>query len=500
MKREKIDSVNNLQADLVIIGSGGAGLAAAVSALEKGVKDIVVLEKRGNLGGNSARAEGLFACESPVQKRLGINISRDEYFKKAMSWAHWSRVNPRIVRAYINKSGDTIRWFEEKGVNFEVTPSQPGQLPFLGADEWHIPTRGPEGRNGARLIKILEKQFKGAGGKLLLNTECKKIIRGRKGEVTGVLAVKGDGEEFRIDSGSVVIATGGFAANTELLKRYCPEYREGIHFDENAVTNIGDGLLIAAEAGAAISDAVGVLKEGPRSNFKGRFPLFFLLSPHTLWVNKKGKRFIDEGAGYMAFESVNALLMQPDCVMYAIFDSTTAQDLTAIFPEEIKRMSHGMPPFASPDEKEIRKIAASDNATFKISDSWEEIADWIRADPVVLKSTVNQYNSFYYRGYDEEFAKDVRLLHPVSKAPFYVIKGIITMIDTTGGIKTSEFMEVLDTKGNIISGLYAAGVIVDGFEGHTYDSEMAGSALGFAINSGRIAGENIARNILGNRK
>jgi fumarate reductase flavoprotein subunit len=238
---------------------------------------------------------------------------------------------------------------------------------------------------------------------------------------------------------------------------------------------------------------VGILKEGPRSNYKGRFPMFFLLSPHNLWVNKKGRRFIDEGAGYMAFESVNALLMQPDCIMYSIFDSATAKDLTAILPEETKHLSSSLPPFALPDENEFRKIADSNTSIVKISDSWDEVADWIGANPVILKDTVNKYNSFYYRGYDEEFAKDVRLLHPVNKAPYYAIKGIISMIDTMGGIKTNEFMEVLDIKENIIPGLYAAGVTVDGFEGHTYDSELAGSALGFSINSGRIAGESAGK-------
>ena len=486
----------DLNAELVILGSGGAGLAAAVTAAEKGIKNIVVIEKRGSPGGNSARAEGMFACESPVQKRLGITVNNDEYFKKAMRWSHWSRVNPGVVRAFINKSGDTIRWLEDKGINFEIPRSEPGGLPCLGADVWHLPAKGPEGRNGGRVIKILDKQFREMGGQLLLNTSAKEILLGGKGEIRGVVASSSDGKELRIETGCLVIATGGFAANKELLRQYCPEYRDEIEFDENSVRNMGDGLLLAKQAGAAISESVSILKEGPKSNYKGRFPLFFLLSTHALWVNKKGKRFIDEGAGYMAFESVNAMLQQPDCVLYALFDSRTAKNLFSLFPEEIKRMSGNLPPFAVPGEEELRRMAAEKNAVIKITSSWEEMAEWMGAEPKILKATVDKYNAACAKGYDEEFAKDKRLLHPVDEAPYYAIKGIVSMIDTTGGIKTSEHMEILSKEENPIPGLFAAGVIVDGFEGHTYDSELTGSAFGFAMNSGRIAGESASGYIL----
>src|SRR4030042_1126037 len=100
-----INSINGLAADIAIIGSGG-GLAAAVAAAEKGVKNILVIEKQGLVGGNTRLAGDIFACESPVQERADIKAGRDEYFRIAMRWAHWSRVDPRIVRAYINKSGD----------------------------------------------------------------------------------------------------------------------------------------------------------------------------------------------------------------------------------------------------------------------------------------------------------------------------------------------------------------------------------------------------------
>jgi fumarate reductase flavoprotein subunit len=129
----------------------------------------------------------------------------------------------------------------------------------------------------------------------------------------------------------------------------------------------------------------------------------------------------------------------------------------------------------------------------KIADSWEEMAGWIGADPEVLRATIDKYNSFCDHGYDEEFAKERRYLRPLNKPPYYAIRGITNYLDTLGGMKVNEHMEVLDEQANILPGLYAAGVIADGFESETYCSELPGSAFGFALNSGRIAGENAAR-------
>ncbi|MFX1563215.1 MAG: FAD-dependent oxidoreductase [Promethearchaeota archaeon] len=112
------------KADLVVVGGGGAGLAAAVAAAEKGAS-VIVLEKRG-LGGNSALAWGIFAAESPTQRREMIDCRKDDCFKLAMDFAHWN-VNPRLVRAFIDKSGNTIQWLEEKGLEFTCIPFYPNQ-------------------------------------------------------------------------------------------------------------------------------------------------------------------------------------------------------------------------------------------------------------------------------------------------------------------------------------------------------------------------------------
>ena len=488
MSPEETAKAKSLEANIVIMGGGGSGLAAAVAASEKGASGIIVLEKQKYIGGNSARAHGLFACESPVQKREMIDCRADDCFKILMNWAHWSRVDALVVRAYLNKSGDTIRWLEEKGLEFELRKVFPNQVPV-----WHNPAG-----LGAQLIRVLTKDCENMGVKLLLRTSGRKILRGTDGSVTGIVAVNEEGKEFEIRARSVIIATGGFGGNLDLLKKYCPDYFDGMRLEATSLT--GDGLLMAAEAGAAIASAVPLLgggrgpdiswgKMGSLGAIAGEF--------YTVWVNKKGKRFADESA----LVSGNAAMMQPEKVTFTLFDDMIRQYMEEkgvlighAPPKLEKAQRQGLPGLK--DELK-RKVEESDGHTVKISDSWDEIARWIGADPVVLKSTVDEYNSFCDRGHDEVLVKDQRYLMPLRKAPYYAIRCSPGFHDTMGGIKVNEHMEVRDTRDNIIPGLYTAGVLADGWETFDYCWVLCGSAFGFAINSGRIAGESAAKFVLG---
>ena len=207
MHSKEISKFENLKAHIIVIGGGGTGLAAAVAAAEKGAK-VILLEKRRAAGGNTALARGIFAAESPVQKRMKIDAERDKLFKIAMSYSHW-KVNPKIVRAFVDKSGDTIQWLEEKGLKFEdVLHYYPNQIPRV----FHV----PEGR-GAGLVKFLVKKCEEMGVRVLYGTAAKKVLTGEKGKVTGVLAATKE-REFRIIGKSVIIGTGGYSGNRELLK------------------------------------------------------------------------------------------------------------------------------------------------------------------------------------------------------------------------------------------------------------------------------------------
>jgi fumarate reductase flavoprotein subunit len=455
---------NTVKARLVVVGGGGAGLSAALTAAEMGASGIIVVEKRRSPGGNTALAGGLFACESPVQAREKIIADRNFLFKKAMDWAHWSRIEPAILRAFLEKSGDTIRWLEEKGLEFNLIRLYPDQQPPV--------QHNPRG-NGAHLIKVLARNCRDRRVQILLQSSCKKIIRGKDGNIASVLILKGD-EEIEIKTGCVIIATGGFSGNHELLKKYFPSYYDGLAL--SGLPLKGDGLFLAAEAGAAIEEYATMLKEGPRFDLH-KWPLMiFERDPSTLWVNKDGKRFIDETTGSHVFESVNAMLRQPDKVSYALFDATIR-----------KTFQEKMPGLENALQVEEGK------GRVKIASSWDDMARWIGAEPKVLKETITRYNVFCRQGHDADFAKEQKYLKPLETPPYHAIKGLAVMLDTIGGIRINERMEVLDKQNNPIPGLYAAGVTTSGWESEIYCSALSASAFGFAINSGRIAGENAVR-------
>lgn len=492
MGSRDIAEARRLQAEMVVIGGGPAGLAAAVSAAEKGVS-VILLEKRGATGGNGVRSVGTFATDSPVQHRANIIATADEFFRKTMSWAHW-RVNPRIVRAFMDRSGDSIRWLEEKGLRFQCIPLYPGQNPLV----WH----SAEGR-GAEVMRVLADECKRLGVEVLLNTPAKKILTGKKGEVTGVLA-EGKGEEIEIATQCVFIATGGFGGNRELLKKYGCYYNENM--DCIGLPHMGDGLMMALEIGAA-TEGLGHLQLGGPTvpdhimlNLGSEpdilpMPLMAVdLQPYMVWVNKKGMRFIGEDVGFNHYESSNAVSMQPENTSYSLFDAGIIQKmneegLLIAVGRYRERYRSPLPPGL---ERELR-IQARTGDRVKIFDSWDEMADWIGADREVLKMTIDEYNTACDRGYDPIFVKDRRYLVPLRTPPYFGIRCKADYLGTIGGIKVNELMEVLDKQDNPIPGLYAGGVDAGGWSPDTYCAELTGATTAFGFFSARTAVENAVK-------
>jgi fumarate reductase flavoprotein subunit len=149
------------------------------------------------------------------------------------------------------------------------------------------------------------------------------------------------------------------------------------------------------------------------------------------------------------------------------------------------------PSFGKNLEKEL--ALEEKKGQVKIADSWDEIAEWIGASPDILQATIDEYNSFCNKEHDRIFTKDSIYLDPLRKPPFYAVRCGVNMLGTIGGIKINHHMQVLDSKFNPIPGVYAVGVDTGGWESDTYNAVLSGSTLGFAINSGRIAGENATR-------
>ena len=484
MHSEQAIDAESIRADIAIIGAGGAGLAAAVAATEKGAS-VVLLEKREAPGGNTALAQAFFAAESPAQERVGIDAPKDVLFKMAMDYAHWE-INPRIVRAFINKSGDTVRWLEEKGLEIEQIPVYPPNI-VIRTFHW------PKGQ-GAKIVELLLKNCEELGVRLYRQTSAKKILMNAAGEVMGVLALTKE-KELKVIARSVILATGGYGGNKELLRTYCSSYTEDIR--SMGLPHTGDGFLMATAIGAA-TEGLGVIQmEGPifQGSRNGRS---ICQEPTTIWVNNNGERFADETTAFNHFESVNALLQQPGKVSYTLFDEQIKQQII----EKIKR---GVLRFrglrnrvniTQPLDLEMELQLEAEKGAVKITDSWDEIARWIGADSKVLKSTIDEYNASCEHGYDDLFLKDRRYLVPIRIPPYYAMRCYPVFLTTIGGIKINHHMEVLNHRDDPIPGLYAAGNDTGGWEPNTYNAVLSGSTLGFALNSGRIAGENAASYVL----
>ena len=234
-----------METDIVIIGSGASGLAAASAAADVGAR-VTVFEKQPSLGGTSNFFSGIFAVESAMQKEQYIAFSRDQAFRSFMEYNHW-RANPALVRALINKSSDTIAWLVERGIVFlEVTINMPD-----APRTYHVVKGG-----GEAVIKTLALRAKEKGIGIKVGSPVKKILK-QKNLPVGVVA-EIDGEDTEVACKAVVIASGGYANNREWIKKYT-----GFDLDENLVLlgntgKMGDGIRMAWEMGAA-HEGMGVL-------------------------------------------------------------------------------------------------------------------------------------------------------------------------------------------------------------------------------------------------
>ena len=499
----------NLKAEVVIIGGGGAGMAAALTAAERGCSKVVVLEKVGSPGGNSALAHDLFAVESPVQKQMGTDARRDDFFKIAMRWCHWSKVNPRIVRAFLDKSGETIGWLLEKGVTFQLGQYYINQSPRV--------RHAIDGR-GAELMRILAKECEERGVQVFTRTPGKKILYGKNGREIVVVAENAEGE-LRISAKSVIITTGGYAGNVTLLKKYCAYYNPETMLNAGVRHNTGDGIELALQAGAATAGLGHIMFHGPHAPlFSEKEPSIdintgkgnqlrvdiskLVWEPQTLWVNKRGRRYNDEGHNLSSFASAFVTAQQPGGIMYSLFDDSIRQNFEAEGlrrPAAYGRVEGKQPLFNGVPlpglGAGLREMAKKYPKNIKIAETLDEITEWIGSKPEVLKETVKEYNEGCKRGYDQIFCKDRIYLLPLLKAPYYAVKGQSFICDAIGGIKINEKMEVVDADDNPLPGLYAAGATTGCWESENYCYELTGHLLGFALNSGRIAGENAVKHI-----
>ncbi|MBI5446663.1 MAG: FAD-dependent oxidoreductase [Deltaproteobacteria bacterium] len=472
---------------VVVAGSGAAGLAAAVTLAEAGFQ-VTVFEKRSTPGGSTNFVEGVYGVESEQQLRRNIEETRDDGFRELMEYSHW-RANASLVRAIVNRSGESISWLEERGVPF-IGP----RADFLGGPPvWHL----IEGF-GVEMVKALVARVLEKGGEIRFDSALKEVVRDPSGAISGAIVEDKQGRRMREEAGAVIVATGGYANNGEWIKKYAGLESGKDAFPVLTFDKDGDGIAAAWNAGAG-QEGLGVLiysVGSPPRAIKPRDHLLGVTAQPTLWVNRAGVRFCDEAIVQNMIHTGNALARQPGGFCFRIFDDGLKEEWAEKGGFNLGNYAPPRTPLTKVDA-ELRALLEAGNPFVFAADTIEELADRMGVERGALAKTVADYNRFCEQGYDEQFAKDRRYLRALKTPKYYGLKCYPDFICTCGGIKINHRIEVLEESGEVIPGLYAAGSDTGGMFGDSYDVAASGIASGFAVTSGRIAGENAAAYVEG---
>jgi len=262
------------------------------------------------------------------------------------------------------------------------------------------------------------------------------------------------------------------------------------------------------EVGAAREGRI--LLEAHAPVFAGELKLSTYVPPLThlpIFVNKKGERFADEAVADRFSEGANAFMRQPEGLAYSLYDEAAKEEMLkwnyTEFELAVGEMLSGGVHKDSDNINANRERLDKDfeieekKGFAKKANTVRELAVYIGCEPKVLEATVAEYNGYCDKGHDDVFAKNQRVLRPLRKAPFYALKCAACINTIHGDIKCNEDMNVLNTRDELIAGLFAAGVDTGGADWHTYDTELTGHSFGFSVNGGRIAGESAAKFVLG---
>ncbi|MGP0587702.1 FAD-dependent oxidoreductase [Paenibacillus timonensis] len=506
VKKPGAGKTEKLQADVVVVGAGASGVSAAVTAADKGAK-VVIIEKTGVIGGasNLSWAGKFYNSSAAIDSGLKVNVEQE-----ISNWIvnnHW-RVDAAAVRQYVTKSGDTYDWLKSKGYVTTFMNFGGEQLHLLPAYNTREQT----------LRKMLAASVEKNGGKVITETTAKKLMTDAKGTVTGVVAEKADGTTLEISAKSVVMATGGYAGNKEMVKEAFGF--EGVN--GGLAQNIGEGLKMSWAAGAKVPDnfggqmlhqtlarATGDLKK-QYSSFEATYPMMLSYLPTLMNVGPSGARFRDETATLTAVAAANTSAFNGPYHLVIVSQS----QLKALESKGMNGVNAsklpGLPPEFYADFKDKFKLDTPWKNVVSVFDTMvkngdgykgntiEELAKNAGMDVEVFKDAFNKYTQATKTGVDTEFGKTKDYLLPMGEGPYYAIIAEINNLGSVGGLLVNPKFQVLNDKRVPVKGLYAVGLESEGvLFNDTYVGNGVG--IGYSFTSGRLGGENAAAGALGKK-
>ncbi len=487
--------MKQLQTDVIVVAAGLSGMAAGIAAAENGA-GVMIFEKSNTTGGAANMGMGPLGVGSPIQKEHMISLTAGEAFRKHMYYTHY-RVDARLVRDYYFKSGETIEWLMDMGVEFlgvqrAFNAPEATRAYSDGEFTWHVvkPEGGgaPGPRCATAMTKKMTERAKELGVELYMETPVVRIIM-EDGRAVGVIAKDRDGVEIEARAKAVILATGGFGDNPEMIREQTG-YEFGKTIFNFAIPGMrGDGIKMAWEAGAGHAPCTMELMYQLPDNMN-HFILDGAFRQPCLWVNRNGNRFMPEDQIANTTFTGNAISAQPGYVAYSIFDSKLLKKYKKKGSDIISHV-HPHDLFDHFDDQWDRDLADGYEPICQ-ANTIEELAEKAGIDLEGLEKQIEEYNEMCEAGFDEIFEKDRAFMQPIEKGPFYCCRQNVGAYGTLGGVKINHKTQVLNEEAKVIPGLYCVGTDACNIFGDSYPFILSGNSMGFCLNSGRIAGENAA--------
>ena len=450
--------------DVVVIGAGGAGFSAAITARNAGA-NVVLLEKMPAVGGNSliSGAE-MNAAKNWVQPKLGINDDSPELHAQDTFKGGDGKGDMKVINVMTHQALDAAKWCRDYlGVRFEDD-----NLFFFGG---HSRKRAliPVGHTGTEFIAKFQAKADELGIPVITNMKAEELIKNKDGRVVGVKATM-DGSEYTFNAkGGVVLATGGFGANPEMVKKYNPKIDERFKTTD-APGSTGEALYMAERAGAELVN-MGYIQTYPICDpISGAIELIAdARFDGAIMLNQEGKRFVEE-------------LQRRDVLSEAILNQT-GQYCWVLWNDNIGKISNTVKAHANEYE------AFTKQGIMTTCDDLKCIADFTKIPFDQLQKTVKRVSDMAGKGNDKDFNHRAGLMD-MQQGKYYVIKAVPSTHHTMGGVRINEKAEALTAEGKVIPGLWAAGEVTGVTHG---TNRLGGNAYTDIIVFGRIAGEAAAK-------
>lgn len=483
--------------DVVVVGAGCSGTNTAVRAAEKGLK-VILVEKTTTVGGCCNKSSGPTAPNSKYEKAAGSSTDVSSVVTTWVADSHW-RVNASAVRQLVATAGEAVDWMSDSyGWEFVYTK---------------MFTKLPDYAKREPLFRaMLEKTVLKNGGELMENATAKSLVTGSNGEVTGVVVKDGDGNGVQINAKAVVLATGGYGGNTNMVKT-------AFHFTGPLMglpQNIGEGLEMAWKVGAQkplnfggqmLHQTLARASDKLVSEFDAfpaKYPMILCYVAQMLNVEASGARFRSESLALSPVPAANSSVYQGTfhyvVVSKSIMDTLEQKGLAGIG----VTASPGLPPAYKPafeldtPWKDVSKVfdkMVEEGNGYK-GDTVEALAEAAGMDKAIFTAQFKKYESYCAAGVDEQFGKEAKYLLPLGSGPYYIIIAEENNLGSWGGLLTNVDYQVLDDNRLPVKGLYAVG---NEAGSNLYNDTYVGSGYAMAntITSGYICGARLAATLKG---